>query len=196
MVRGQVSQHMFWGYCLMCNKWDLWHVVQTCPPGSCRGSDIGQCTDGGMSYLAVRFQAGPHNIYCCLLQLSSVAFGVLQLAERERARKRERNQLGQRCQGEFRVLHEDPVRTSHSLRSCTQILPVPWKSIRQQLLIAVIFTASCSMKANVIELWRFTRGAVIQRLMAVCRPPPSHLIIPGSSQPGFYSQSFGNHFYL
>lgn len=53
--------------------------------------------------------------------------------ERERARKRERNQLGQRCQGEFRVLHEDPVRTSHSLRSCTQILPVPWKSIRQQL---------------------------------------------------------------
>lgn len=105
MVRGQVSQHMFWGYCLMCNKWDLWHVVQTCPPGSCRGSDIGQRTDGGMSYLAVRFQAGPHNIYCCLLQLSSVAFGVLQ---------RERNQLGQRCQTGFRVPHGDPVRTSHS----------------------------------------------------------------------------------
>lgn len=73
--------------------------------------------------------------------------------ERELERERERNQLGQRCQTEFRVLQEHPVRSSHSPRSCTEMpqcvfLPVLWKSIRQQLLTAVIFTASYHMKAN------------------------------------------------
>lgn len=48
MMGGQVSLHMFQGYCLMCNKEDLWHIPQTCCSGGCRGSDIGQHTDGAM----------------------------------------------------------------------------------------------------------------------------------------------------
>lgn len=41
MMGGQVPPHMFQGYCLMCNKEDLWRIPQTCCSGGCRGSDIG-----------------------------------------------------------------------------------------------------------------------------------------------------------
>lgn len=65
-------------------------MAQTCPPGSCRGSDIGATHRCGDVLFSSEIHSGATQYLLQLVAGFSTAFGVLQFEEKQQRTERER----------------------------------------------------------------------------------------------------------